>query len=149
MKKKLIPIILIIFLLLLAVSLFLVLNKKNESDKVLVEKEVFDCDSVNYSRISFFNNSKDRASLNIPESWEGNYRLKEEAGEAVFYHLQEDGGISKIFGISKKEGSEISNVICRKENLKYIINISNLEAMQNYNNIIDPLDCIIKSIKCE
>ncbi len=151
MKKKVIIISFIIIFLLLAVFLFFVLNKKNELDKLPIEKKVFDCDSINYSRISFFNTSKNRVSLNIPESWEGNYRLKEEGNEAVFYYLQDDGGINKIFGISKKEkeGEEVDNIICEKENLKYVLNISNFKSMKNYNNIIDTLDCVINSIKCD
>ncbi len=143
--------ILLIIFLLLAVVIFFIMNRNNNSNssEVAVEKKIFDCDSINYSRLSFFNATNDRISLNIPESWEGNYRLKEEGNNAIFYYLSKDGSASKMFGISKKiDSNDSEKIICEKEDSKFILDIYDLELGQNYNKTIDNLDCVIRSIKC-
>ena len=93
-----------IIILLLCTTAFFIFNKNKNLglDETITEEKLFDCDSISYSRISFFNGSKDSASLNIPESWEGNYRLKEEGDRAIFYYLSEDGSASEMFSINKK-----------------------------------------------
>jgi len=146
MKNKKIIILSLVFLLIIAVSFF-IFNGDKKNEKNIVEKKYFDCESVKYSRISFFNTEEDRVSLNIPESWEGNYRLKEEGNRAMFYFLNDDGSANKIFSINK-EKTESDDVICKKGDLKYTLNIYDLKPEENYLNIVDTLDCVISSIKC-
>ena len=149
--NKKIVVLLIIFVL-LAIGAFFILNKNNKSVELIDfvgDEEVFYCDSLNYSRLSFFNGSKDRVSLNIPEAWEGNYRLREEGDKAVFYHLFEDGSASKMFSINKKTNSSNSDdIICEKENLKFVLFVYDLEFGEDDDGIMDVLKCITKSIKC-
>ena len=149
MKIK--SLVVLIVILLLCVVIFFIFNKNNniDLDRTVVEEDAFDCDSLNYSRISFFNTTDDRASLNVPESWEGNYRLKEEGNKAIFYYLLADGSASKMFSISKKnERGNDDEVICEKDDLKFILDIYDLKSEQYYNKIVGGLDCALNSIKC-
>ena len=144
--------ILLIFLLLVVVSFF-IFNKDNRDQEVaivVVEEEIFNCDSIDYSRISLFNSTKDRVSLNIPANWEGNYRLKEEGEQAIFYYLAEDGSASEMFKISKRKNfTEVDKIICSKNDLSFLLDSSSLNEGEYNRNISNEFLCIKKSIKCD
>lgn len=128
---------------------FFVFNKNTELDETVAEKKIFDCDSIDYSRLSLFNATKDRVSLNIPESWEGKYRLKEEGNKAIFYYLLESGSANEMFVINKKiESSNDDKVVCEKEDLKVVLDIYDLESEEYSDKIIETWECVIESIKC-
>ena len=142
----------IAFLLLIVVSFF-IFNKNNKGQEiveVVVEEEIFDCDSIDYSRISLFNASKDRVSLNIPANWEGNYRLKEEGSQAIFYYLSKDGSASEMFSLRKGGNSnEVDKIICSKNDLNFSLDSSSLEIAEYYSDISNEFLCVKKSIKCD
>jgi len=147
-KNKGIVIALIVFLLLI-VTIFFIFNKNSKPEEIVVEEKSFDCDSLNYSRVSFFNITKDRVSLNIPESWEGNYRLREDGNKAVFYYLRSDGSASEMFAISRKRGSgDIDKIVCKKEDLNFLLDVSSLEMGEFGSDILNEFQCIKESIKC-
>ncbi len=135
-----------------ALLLVVVLFKSGGILKIGKEKqspEKFDWTSLEYSRISFFNGASVRASLNIPEIWEGKYRMKEEGDSAIFYFLDKNAQAEKMFAIIKKNNfAPGEKVICEKDDFKFV--------MERYQSVADTvladfqtgLDFIAQSAKC-
>jgi len=53
-----------------------------------------------YSRISFFHSRPVKASLSIPEDWEGEYRMKESGDKVNFYYIGDPGKEILLFRIN-------------------------------------------------
>jgi hypothetical protein len=62
----------------------------------------------NYSRITFFNTMDSRASLAIPDYWEGKYRLEEVGQQARFYYIGDSEKTIELFTISVHHGDRIN-----------------------------------------
>ncbi len=131
-KKTIIS--LLIFVVIFYFFIFLFNNKsieqKVKSEETQVrEKAIVELDPNKMSRITFFNTSKDRVSLAIPEWWEGKYRLKEEGNVARFGYIDVLGKYNKLFVIKKypdyswEEGDNQRNgreeKILKKQNTVY------------------------------
>ena len=64
---------------------------------------------LKYSRISFFNTHETRASLAIPEEWEGKYRMKETGNQVTFYYIGDSSKELELFSIIYYEYNEWEN----------------------------------------
>ncbi len=143
-------------ILVLIIVVFLIFkdrtDKKSESDLNFEEnsqKEI-----ITYSRINFFLSSSNKASMSIPNYWEGNYRIKEEGNEVVFYYLDKKRNaieLFKIFYTQKDIDFSEGGVELVAENDDYIFYLLrsdylNLEE-DLYYRMIDDINDTIKSFK--
>lgn len=102
MKYKRHATIAMIFLLGLALIFFIIRFNHDKAKKPVavapnVERK------INFSRITFFNASKHRASLAIPDFWEGKYRVREEGNTVVFLDISDPNLPSELFRISARD----------------------------------------------
>jgi len=92
MNKKIIVI--IVFLILVVGAVIILLNPKDNTEEP-VFTAVLDYADRKYVRLSLFNTMPNKISLEIPEDWEGSYRVKD------------SGNVAKIFFIDGKDGWEL------------------------------------------
>lgn len=81
----------IIFILFLIFVWFFVRDKSDEIN-MEISQETYAPKERAYSRISFFHIMPVKASLSIPEEWEGKYRMRENGDTVNFYYI---GGSNK------------------------------------------------------
>jgi hypothetical protein len=81
-------------------------NQKNEAWGI-PEKENAEIVTT-YSRVNFFLAGLNKASLAIPDYWEGNYRIKEQGDTVTFYFVRGVSDEISLFSIFHKEKSEFS-----------------------------------------
>ena len=98
-SKLIAPLFIFLFILIIA-FVFSTLSKKEEGPKAVVETPrdpiVL---STEYSRVSFFLGQPIRASLAIPEYWEGKYRMKQSPRQVSFYYIGAPGEEIKLFDV--------------------------------------------------
>jgi hypothetical protein len=158
----------LIFLVISFVFLF-IFNKentelvvKNEETKIR-EKAIIELDPQKMSRISFFNSSKDRVSLAIPEWWEGKYRINEIGDSVVFVYIDSFGKSQILFVIKKylddiweednDAGRNINEVkFLKKQNIvsSYFLSTdddSNSYFEKDYRQMKNEIKLVIKTIK--
>lgn len=97
MNKKYITISIII----IATAWLLFFYFTNNQDEVVVKEEPVFSSETKFSRISFFNSKNIKASLEIPENWEGSYRLKESGEEVIFLSIVNPETPQELFRIKK------------------------------------------------
>lgn len=95
LKAKILALIIATFLLLF---FYYFLNSSSTSE--LAQQPVFGT-STQFSRISFFNSRETKASLEIPETWEGNYRAKESGEEVFFLSIVDPGSPRELFRVKR------------------------------------------------
>jgi len=150
MKKIYIIIIFSLFLLSIAVLLFF---SKEEQKSINVNIEA-ERDSYVYSRINFFLNSPDKASLAIPAYWEGNYRIKETKNEVTFFFFFCVDKMKKLFSIHKFNNIEAVNkekliLLEEKNNLVYFCEKANLgeDLGTVYKKMFEDIDFLLNNFK--
>jgi len=132
-------------------SFFLFRTDKNdivEETPISAEKKEY-----NYSRLNFFLDKEYRASINIPEYWEGNYRKIERRGKVDFIYLDKGVQSNHIFSIeivdkSASDKEEVKNLL--KETDKYYYKyIISKDVFNNklYNSMKSDVELILKSFK--
>lgn len=124
-------------------------NKSNLNLDESSQKEI-----ISYSRINFFLTSPNKASLSIPDYWEGNYRIKEEGSEAIFYYLDKKRNTTELFRITYvKKDSEFfydsTELITENDDYNfYLIKNDNTYLDEDlYHKMIDSINDTIKSFK--
>ena len=92
---------LFIFLFILIVVFMISLFGRDENAPVVeqFEKREAVVLPINYSRVSFFLGQPVRASLAIPENWEGKYRIKQSARSVSFFYIGAPGEEIKLFSV--------------------------------------------------
>lgn len=71
-----------------------------KQDEAGENKELVFATSTQFSRLSFFNASEAKASLDIPEEWEGEYRAQEKGRIFYFYSIINPQEPIELFRIS-------------------------------------------------
>jgi len=114
-----------------------------------ITKEVF-----TYSRLNFFLSSQNRASLAIPDFWEGNYRVKERGNEVVFYFVKGTTDEVKLFSIKYEEKNANNSfseedIIGDNETYDFIFTKNKIIDLDDniYHKIVESIDETIKSFK--
>jgi hypothetical protein len=104
-KNKIIISLALLIVLTIVIMLFLRYENAGEqgkSEEVKArEKAITELDPSKMSRISFFNATPDRASLAIPEWWEGKYRIRESGDVVIFSYVNKTGDSLEFFIIKK------------------------------------------------
>ncbi|MBD3247746.1 hypothetical protein GF382_00455 [Candidatus Falkowbacteria bacterium] len=89
-------------------------EKKEAQEKARVEKirqeRVEKIEKAPKSRISFFLSKPIRASLAMPDYWEGNYRISEKDNTASFIYIEDAERTTPIFHIKMVSLGELSNL---------------------------------------
>lgn len=112
-------------------------------------KEIF-----TYSRLNFFLSSQNKASLAIPDFWEGNYRVKEQGNEVKFYFVKGATNEVELFSIKYVE-KNIDNsfseneIIGDNEKYNFVFKKSEIINLDDniYYKIVENIDETIKSFK--
>lgn len=112
--KKIYYFIFTILVVALIAAALIIVTKSNKEDRVAEKKskEVAEAvEEIKYSRLTFFNLMPIRASMNIPEDWEGKYRLRDQGAVARLYYIGEaplEAGLMdlKIYGESDWDKKE-------------------------------------------
>lgn len=138
-------------LVLIVITFFLFVKKiwhgRGPSEANIPVSEL-DWKNINYSRVSFFNASKERVSMSIPELWEGKYRLSEEGNGLVFKSLQADGGSQELFRLRKSwNPEEKKKSVCQAGDMYVILEQAEggESSLESYEKCFDYM---IESIKC-
>lgn len=156
--KKILIIVLVIF----AVMLFLIFIKiilkpktvKIEAKNSETEIKIDIDKDKKFSRVSFFVNTSHRASLAIPESWEGKYRQSEEGDIVRFLYIGNPSQKSELFRIkyysTLDEALVVKNqeiIISNSKNFTYIKEKNNIYSgseAQNFQAMINRVDDLMK-----
>lgn len=95
-----------ITLSLILISLVLIVfyfqSKSPKTDKQPTKQPIEE-QKISYSRITFFNASEHRASMAIPDYWEGKYRIREEGDTVVFLDISNPSDPKELFWISYRD----------------------------------------------
>ncbi len=142
----------ICLLLLSAIIFFLSLTFK----KPAAVEPAWDETQINFSRVSFFNANEHRASLAIPDFWEGRYRIKDSGGSVEFFNIDDPEKVLPLFMI-KYVGAESLKSFLKDgwsklespENGIFIFKLSTASNNKNqeYNKMLNESSLIIKSFK--
>ncbi|PLX21204.1 hypothetical protein C0584_03250 [Candidatus Parcubacteria bacterium] len=153
MNKKTFLILIIISLVLIAFYFF----KKDstpEGENILSEEREQAVEIVKYSRINFFLSSPHKASLAIPDYWEGNYRVKENGNKVAFYYFEGVLNESELFSISfypEKEYQENTEdiIIGESDGIIFVFRNGENDSFDNdmYFKMLDSVTELIKSFK--
>jgi len=95
-------IILILLFLIISVLIYIIIQIKFNNETVKPEI-IWNEQEMNFSRISFFNTQKHKASMAIPEHWEGRYRMKDEGNIVVFFNIDDPQKPKELFRIKSIE----------------------------------------------
>ncbi len=122
MKNK-IKILIFLFAVVIAFASVFVFSDKEEkefTDKIIIEENKY-----TFSRLNIFLKKEEKASINIPDYWEGNYRIREDGRVANFIYLKEGTEIGNIFSIEmlRKEDYDSSideEIISESENFYFL-----------------------------
>jgi hypothetical protein len=142
------------FLLLLTavafvVSFYIFRNQAKPGGDEINNAENLDFSAINYSRVSFFNSSPDRATMNIPEKWEGSYRLQEEGERVGFYYLSPQGATEELFSLRKsRKPEDKKKAVCQKGELFFIVDRKENARAEGLKNFEQGFDHMIESLKC-
>jgi hypothetical protein len=149
-RKKMTKIISLVALLALALMaiFFLFFSHKNPVPNTQ-EDEQINWSEQSYSRLSFFNGQNIRVGMNIPESWEGNYRLVEEGDKADFYYLDDSGGTSLMFSVYKKNELAVGEEgICEKNGVHIVFEEQDFVFKGNISGQEGAIVNIKNSLRC-
>jgi hypothetical protein len=67
--------------------------------KPAVVEQAWDETQINFSRVSFFNANEHRASLAIPDYWEGRYRIKDSGSSVDFFDIDDPEKALPLFSV--------------------------------------------------
>lgn len=140
----------------LVLILFLLQNKNVKNDAYLdsgpedqKEKRI-----VNYSRINFFLSTSNKASLAMPDYWEGNYRVREQGETAIFYFVEGVESEVELFSISYKqkdsyEAEKNQQIIGEKGGLDFILIKAEIQDLSSkmYQEMFSDIGGLVKSFK--
>lgn len=147
MKNKFIIIFLII---LFFFSCFLFFNKEEERE---VKKDIKEERELIFSRMNFFLTKEYKASINIPNYWEGNYRAKEQGNIFSIVYLKEGIESESVLSIEMKDrdgykASENEKILFENEKYVYII-INNNNVLDDafYKKMEEDVETVLKSFK--
>lgn len=150
-SKKTILGLISVSMLLIVIGAFLIIKKPWQitgPSEANIPVSELDWKNINYSRVSFFNASKERVSMSIPELWEGKYRLSEEGNGLVFKSLQADGGSQELFRLRKSwNPEEKKKSVCQAGDMYVILEQAEggESSLESYEKCFDYM---IESIKC-
>jgi len=136
--------------IILGSSYFLFFNKKDEGIK---EKKQVEKKELIFSRINFFLSKENKASINIPNYWEGNYRMSETGNRVDFIYLKKGIESGNIFSIEmiKKSNHDLNNkekVLFENEKYYYIFIKSTTVSNDNlYKSMNNDIQTLLKSFK--
>lgn len=158
MKIKKIKIIVIIVFLILAVGAVIILLIPKDNTEEPVPTAVLDSANRAYVRLSLFNTMSDKISLEIPEDWEGNYRIKDNGNLVKIYYIKGVDGWDllsfKQFDLVEWESNQDKNWQKAVENKKIIVAYKlstgediGIEQMSKFNNMRADVSGLLKSIK--
>jgi hypothetical protein len=109
---------------------------------------------VNYSRINFFLATPYKASLEIPDYWEGNYRLLEKDNTASFYFIKGGEKEALLFEIVHKNkdslaSKEEENIVGRTGDAVFVFSSGNKtdSTEDDFLQMLKDLNIIIESFK--
>ncbi|MCK5537799.1 MAG: hypothetical protein KAI79_13310 [Bacteroidales bacterium] len=135
---------------------FYFVDKKNSKIKFIpiiqenkeVKKE------ITYSRVNFFLNSSNKASLAMPDYWEGNYRKKEEGNKVTFYFVRGVSDEVDLFSILFREKGLVRDnaeqeFIGQNDNFDFIFKKSEIFNLDDnvYYRMTEDINNLIKSFK--
>jgi hypothetical protein len=118
----------------------------------------WDATQINFSRISFFNANEHRASLAIPDYWEGRYRIKDSGGSVEFLNIDDPEKILPLFSIKyivekdlksfsidgwTKLESPVDGIFI------YKLSTASNDKNKEYNKMLKESSLIIKSFKAD
>ena len=156
-KKRIIIFGLLFIIIIIIIIIFLYSNKSNNlqknADSNFQESKKIE-EVLTYSRVNFFLTTQNKASLAIPDYWEGNYRIKEQGNEVSFYFVRGVSDEIKLFSIlyREKDSFEINEgeeLIGYKNNLEFIFTKSENKEIDGdiYYIITESINSVIKSFK--
>ncbi len=112
---------------------------------------------ISYSRVTFFHHLPIKASLAIPETWEGKYRIEEKDDEARFYYIGNIKNPQLLFRILAFKKSEWENFkhknnfkkIKEKEGYVFVWQKANekVSTSEEYFDMMSNIEDIISSFK--
>ena len=149
-------IILVFVILVVGAAIILFWPKDNVNEPVLVA--VRDAADRTYVRLSLFNTMPNKISLEIPEDWEGSYRVKDSGNLARIFFIEEADEWELIsfkqFSQSEWRNNKDKNWQLISEDNKLIIAYKlstgkdlGLDQMPTYNNMLVDIPALLKSIK--
>ena len=142
------------FIVIIIIIVFYVfISRKNEENiSNGIEKSIEKKEYI-YSRVNFFLDKEYRASINIPEYWEGNYRKIEEGNKVDFVYLDKGIESKNIFSIEiiNKNDINVGDIenLLTEDDKYYFIYKEEKEKIDNslYNLMKSDVELILKSFK--
>ena len=158
MKIKKIKIIVIIVFLILVVGAVIILLTPKDNTEEPVLTSVIDIADRKYVRLSLFNTMPYKISLEIPEDWEGSYRVKDSGNLARIFFIKGRDGWEllsfKQFSQSEWASNQDKNWQKILENNELIVAYTlstgediGLAQMSEFNNMRADVSDLLKSIK--
>lgn len=168
LNKKILFSLALFFILFVFVLLFNMDKDEPEtglkSEEILIrEKAIVELDPSKMSRVTFFNATKDRVSLAIPEWWEGNYRMKESGNYATFSYIDSQGSSKDLFTVTRYPNNEWreedgqnkvnkEEKVLKKQNTVYTFYLSTVpnndkDLGPEYAQMREEISLIIRTIK--
>ncbi len=113
---------------------------------------------ISYSRVTFFHHFPVKASLAIPETWEGKYRLEEKGNEVLFYYIGDINNPKPLFKILAFKEEDWNNFEHKSEFKKiksrqpgYVFawqkQIDKISNSSEYFDMIEDINDIINSFR--
>lgn len=158
MKIKKIKILVLVFSTLVLIGAIIILFWPKDNVQELVPVVVRDLADREYVRLSLFNTLANKISLEIPEDWEGSYRVKDSGNLARIFFIEEANEWELIsfkqFSQSEWQSNEDKNWQKILENneliVAYILSTGEdigLAQMSEFNNMRADVSDLLKSIK--
>ncbi len=146
-KNKLILIVVLVFLV-GAIIAYSLLRTKTLNQQSEITPSI-DWSKESFSRVSFFNASRERASMEMPQAWEGKYRIKEEGNRVTFLYLQPDATTLEMFAIEKREArKDDKDMLCQKGTSGFFIIDPGFDDKSGLESYRSAFNLILKSFKC-